>query len=160
MARTVTWSPDSALLFTEPETATDIAYGVSVAVVDDEDPTLAVTGYAATISPEQTLMSVTDGAGGVTVTASSLAGLFPLEFIDYLLGGELERVTRWDDLPPEAQDIIEFRPSSQVSTDFVLSVTATLSDATQVQRDFTLRITQDWTAGKLRLQEEVDARRN
>lgn len=158
MARTVTWTPEPGELFRLPETSTDISYSVSVSVTDDGDPDLSVTGYAATITPEQSILDVST-AGSVTVSADSLAGLFPIQFIDFLLNGVPGRVFSWEDLPAEAEDIIEFRPGSGVSVTFTMVVIATLSDASQVQATYTMTVTQDWTAGRDRLVMEVNARR-
>lgn len=159
MARTVTWTPAPGELFRLPETATNISYGVSVSVVDDTDPGLAVTGYQATITPEQTVLDVATSGSGVTVSADTLSGLFPIQFLDYLLNGNLERVYRWDDLPAGAEDLVEYRPSSNTAVTFTLSVRATLNDSSQVSTDYTMTVTQDWTAGRDRLVAEVNARR-
>ncbi|HEX5678793.1 MAG TPA: hypothetical protein VFX91_12580 [Alcanivorax sp.] len=158
MARTVTWTPAPGELFNLPETSTNVLYSVSVSVSDDLNPGLSVTGYEANITPSQTILDL-DTTGDVTVSADSLAGLFPVEFIDYLLNGNIERVTRWDDLPAAAEDLIEYRPSSETAKTYTLNVTATLSDGSEEQAAYTMVVTQNWTTGRDRLVAEVNARR-
>lgn len=159
---TATWTPPEGVLFAEPETATGISYQISCSVVDALDPTVTVTGYSASISPEPTVpvLTIAPSASGVSVTASTLAGLFGIQFIDYREGDQILRVLSWDDLPPGADDIVEFRPSADTVRDYALTVTAMLSDGRSVAAVYGIQIFQDWTAGRDRLVSEVNARRD
>lgn len=157
--QTVIWTPPPGPLFALSELATDVAYAVTCSVVDETDPTLAVVGYQAIVTPEQSLLTVTAGSSGVTVSADSLSGLFSIEFIDYLRGGQLARASSWEELPEDAEELVEFRPSREVSKVYLLTVTALLSDNTELVAEYTMTVFQDWTAGRNRLVEEVNARR-
>lgn len=157
--QTVIWTPPPGPLFALSELATDVTYAVTCSVVDETDPTLAVVGYRAIVTPEQSLLTVTAGASGVTVSADSLAGLFAIEFIDYLRDGQLARASSWEELPEDAEELVEFRPSREVSKVYLLTVTALLSDDTELVAEYTMTVFQDWTAGRNRLVEEVNARR-
>lgn len=163
---TVTWQPvNGGELFNQPETGGSVSFTISgeaevVDPVTGEPGTEPVTDYGYSLSPSDPagILSITADSQGVTLEASSLVGLFPLQYIDYLLDGELQRVSAWDDLPEAAEDIIAFRPSDSQAKTFTLTVTGEV-DGESVSEDFTFTITQDWTAGKERLQEEIDARR-
>lgn len=159
----VTWTPDPAEpLFSLPETATNINYLISATATDDLGAPLPVSNYRYTLSPTPAapVLTITAGANGVNVTAASLAGLFGIVFIDYLLHGTLGRVFTWDDLPAEAEEIIEFRPLSDAERQYTLTVEADVQGEGTVQAAYTLEILQDWTAGRDRLVEEVNARRD
>lgn len=155
-----TWSPAPGELFRLPETETDVAYTVSAVIEDPEtEQTIAAESYSGAITPEQTVLAINAGADGLTVSADSLAGLFPIEGVAYLLDGERGEVGEWDALPAEAEQIIAFTPSSQRDTTYQLAVTATFPDGTEEEAVYDLVIEQDWDAGRDRLKEEVDARR-
>ncbi|MCS4503894.1 hypothetical protein NYO91_07360 [Arhodomonas aquaeolei] len=164
MSRTVTWSPEPGELFTLPETAEDVSYAITVEVEEEDAATgepqvIAVENYTGTITPEQTVMDIAGSADALTVSADSLVGLFPIESIEYLLGGELGEVDDWGDLPAEAEEVIAFKPSTDTEYTFTLDVTAHLEDGTTESASYELVVQQDWTAGRDRLKAEVDARR-
>jgi hypothetical protein len=121
-----------------------------------------VTGYQATITPEPEVqvLDIVASASGVSVTAETLAGLFGIQFIDYREGSQVLRVLSWDDLPAGADDLVEFRPSTDQVREYTLDVTALLSDGSTALAVYTIQIFQDWTAGRDRLVSEVNARRN
>lgn len=165
MARTVTWSPAAPELFRLPETAGAIEYAIT-ATVQDTDPTsglpvpVAVSGYQGEITPAQSLMVVTSGTDALTVTAHSLAGLFPFDSLEYLQDGKLEQVATWAALPADAEEIIAYKPSRDTERAFTLAVTATLEDGSEESTSYALVIQQDWSAGRDRLRNEVNARRD
>lgn len=168
----VLWLPMPGLLFREPETATGIAHRIECQVLplppagddeaDEPDPPPEVTGYRASLSPapQVAVLDITADAGGVSVAADNLAGLFGIEFIDYLRNGGIARITRWDDLPASAEEIIEFRPSRLRSRTYQLLIAAELSDGSEELASYTIIIDQNWTAGRDRLKEEMNARSN
>lgn len=165
MARVVTWSPAAPELFRLPETAGAIEHAIT-AIVQETDPAtglpapIAVTGYHGEISPAQPLLTVTPGASALTVSAATLAGLFPFESLEYLRGGQLEQVGTWEELPADAEDLVAYRPSRATERAYTLTATATLADGSEESTAYALVIQQDWSAGRDRLKEEVDARRN
>lgn len=164
MSRTVTWTPAPGELFRLPETETNVAYAVSVAVEEDDpitgEPTpVAVTGYQGAITPEQPVLDAADTGGELTVSADELMGLFPIEALDYLLGGVLETAGSWDALPEAAEEIIAYKPSTDSERTYTLAVTAQLEDGTEEHAEYSLVILQDWSAGRDLLKEAVDARR-
>src|SRR5690625_4320160 len=162
--REATWTPNPGELFRLPETARQVAYPVSV-VVEESDPAggagapVPVLGYQGVITPEQPVLSVTDTGEALTVSAETLAGLFPIDGIDYLLAGVLERAISWDTLPNEAEEIVAFKASTDRERAYVLAVTAQLADGSEVGAEYSLIVQQDWTAGRDRLKEATDARR-
>lgn len=162
---TATWSPSPEVLFSLPETAGPVSTAISVQV-EGADPLtgapapIAVTGYQGSITPEQEVLSVEGSASGLTISSQQLAGLFTIDFIDYLQDGQIVRIPDWDSLPESAEEVIDFRPSQEQTRAFRLDVIADLADGTQAYTSYLIEIHQDWTAGKDRLRSEVDARRN
>lgn len=163
---TATWSPtDGGQLFSLPETSGPIEYQFSAEATAVDPITgmpapVPVSDYDYELTPSDTtgVFTFTVSSSGVTLQADTLSGLFPIQFIEYLLNGELYRVFHWDDLPESAEEVITFRPSTETEKSFTLTVTAS-ADGEPIEQSWTLVLTQDWTAGKNRLQEEVDARR-
>lgn len=163
---TATWSPtEGGQLFSLPETSGPIEYqflatATAVDPITGEPAPVPVTDYDYELSPPDTvgILSISASSSGVTLQADTLGGLFPIQFIEYLMNGELYRVFHWDDLPESAEEVITFRPSTETEKSFTLTVTAS-ADGEPIEQSWTLVITQDWTAGKERLQEEVNARR-
>jgi len=159
------WSPSPGILFTEQETATGLSFRITCTIEADPaavEPAPTVTGYSVALSPapEVDVLSINSDAEGVTVSSESLAGLFGIDFIDYWAGGQVVRVFSWDDLPEAAEEVVEFRPSHDKQRSYTLSVTALLSDGDSVTAAYKCVVLQNWTAGRDRLKEEVDARRH
>lgn len=164
MTRTVTWSPEPGELFTLPETAEDVSHAITVEVEEEDAATgepqvIAVEQYTGTVTPDQSVLAIGEGPDALTVSADSLVGLFGIDGIEYLLGGELGQADAWDELPAEAEEIVSFKPSTEVERTYTLTVTAHLEDGSQESADYDMIIQQDWTAGRDRLVEAVDARR-
>lgn len=162
---TATWSPSPEVLFSLPETAGPVSTTISVEVegvdpLTGEPAPIAVTGYEGSITPEQDVLIAEGGPDALTVRSPSLAGLFPIEFIDYLQDGQVVRAPDWESLPGSAEELIDFRPSQEQTRAFRLDVVASLSDGTEAYTSYLIEIHQDWTAGKDRLRSEVDARRD
>ncbi|MDW0357808.1 hypothetical protein Q8G38_00600 [Halomonas venusta] len=162
---TATWTPSPEVLFSLPETAGPVSTTVSVQV-EGVDPLtgapapIAVMGYQGSITPEQEVLIVEGDASGLTISSQQLAGLFTIDFIDYLQDGQIVRIPDWDSLPESAEEIVDFRPSQEQTRAFRLDVIADLADGSQVYTSYLIEIHQDWTAGRDRLRSEVDARRN
>ncbi|MCO7216891.1 hypothetical protein [Halomonas sp. OfavH-34-E] len=165
MANTETWTPAPDVLFSLPETSGPVSTTISVAVEGVDPATglpepVAVIGYRGSITPEQGVLAVAGGPGGLTVSATSLAGLFPIDFIDVLQDGQVVRVPDWGSLPASAEEVIEFRPSRDTTRAYRLDVIADLEDGGEAYTSYLIEIHQDWTAGRDRLKEEIDARRD
>lgn len=162
------WLPEPGELFRLPETATGLDMTVRCEVPEATDaqtgepvPPPVVLGYTATVlPPPPPVLVISALPSGVSVRADTLAGLFPILFIDCLRQGRLERVPHWDSLPADADEIIEYRPSRERQREYRLTVTARLSDGQSVNAVYSLVILQDWTAGRDRLRREIDARSN
>lgn len=163
---TATWSPtDGGQLFSLPEISGPIDYQFSSTATEIDPITgmpapVPVTDYDYELSPPDPagILSISASSNGVALHADTLIGLFSIQFVEYLLNGELYRVFDWNDVPDLAEEIIIFRPSTEIERSFTLTVTAS-ADGEPIAQTWTLVITQDWTAGKVRLQEEVNARR-
>lgn len=183
MSRTVTWTPAPGVLFTHPETAHNISEHVSVTVTGPAAPgggtgdtgdtgdtggtggtggtgstLIPVDHYSSSIAPTQSVLSISADVAGVTVSAPTLAGLFPIRYIDYRKNNATHRIYDWNALPPQCR-LVAFKPTTARQFTFTLTVTAHLTDGSTEQAAYSLIVTQDWTAGKIRLEAEVDARR-
>lgn len=167
---TITWSPLAGTLFSKPETATGINYIILCQIIALPSDPLAITpaepvpvveSYVASISPAPPsgILTVTASiTTGVHISAEKLSGLFGIEFIDYLQHKVITRITNWSDLPAGAEEIVEFKPSSEQSKQYIMDITAMLSNKTTESATYAMIITQEWTAGRDRLRQEVDAR--
>lgn len=159
--REVTWTPEPGVLFDLSELDGPVAYTITAEVLDELGVPVPVLDYeVVSLTPPAPVLTVTASPHGVQVSAESLAGLFPIQYLDYLLGGVLHRVYSWDDLPAETEAIVAFMPSTKVQETFTLKVRAILEhdplDA--VEAEYTMTVRQDWTAGRNRLLEEINAR--
>lgn len=162
----VTWQPAPGVLFSLPETAGGVSFAISCLItasppIDElPEPKAEVVGYMAAVDKPQSALSIASGSGGVTVSAPALTGLFGIEFIDYQKDRVTTRIYRWDDLPADADEIIEFTPSTEQSRQYVLTVTALLSNGGEAVANYAMIINQDWTAGRDRLLGEMNVRNN
>jgi hypothetical protein len=162
---TAVWSPPPGILFSEQETAKGLSYRITCSIEADPaavEPAPTITGYSVALNPtpEVDVLNIDVEAAGVTVSSESLAGLFGIDFIDYWVNGQVVRVFAWDDLPETAEEIVEFRPSHDKQRSYTLKVTALLSDGGSETAAYDCIVLQNWTAGRDRLKEEVDARRH
>lgn len=167
---TITWLPLPGPLFSKPETATGIDYIILCQIValppdplslTPVEPVPVVESYSIATSPEPPsgiLTIMASAATGVHVSAEKLSGLFGIEFIDYLQNKVIARIADWNDLPAEAEEIVEFRPSSEQFKQYTMTITAELSNKTTESAGYTMTITQEWTAGRDRLRKEINAR--
>lgn len=113
------WQPGGDLLFQQPDTATGLAYHCYFEL----DATQTLLSYTWTITPENPVQfTITSDNDGVRLTASSLAGLFVPDFLDYRDGGQVIRVGDWPDVP-QGKELIEYRPSGQSQREYTLTVT-------------------------------------
>lgn len=162
---TETWAPPPDVLFSLPETGGPVSFTITVDVQGVDPVTglpvpVAVTGYRGSITPEQSIVEVSGGPGGLAVSAGDLKGLFPIDFVRYRKGDSVIAVPDWDALPAGADEVVEFKPGSEATRAYRLDVTADLADGSEAYMSYLMEIHHDWTAGRDRLKEEVDARRH
>lgn len=162
------WLPLPGVLFQGPETTQDLDVTVSCKLIGLEDALTggiaappSVLSYQCSVSPvAPSQLDVSASATGVRVLGEDLSGLFSLVYIDCLRLGHIERFFSWDELPSDAEEIIDYRPSQEPKQEYQLTVYAYLSDGEVVNAVYSLIIHQDWTAGRDRLRGEVNARSN
>ncbi len=124
-------------------------------------PPASITGYACTVSPD-TLdgLVVAASASGVAISApDGLAEAFPMIDLEYQINRAEFHITKWEDLPQEADEMIAYHPDPSSQRDWTITVTAELSDGTSETGAFVLRLLQNFDPGKEALKEAVDARR-
>lgn len=124
-------------------------------------PLVTITGFSATVSPD-TLTNLIVNASNTGVTFSAPEGLseaFPLVDLEYQINRVEYHVKKWEDLPQEADEMINYEPDPSNQKDWTVKVTAHLSDGTSETANFTLRLLQNYDPGKVALKEAVDARR-
>lgn len=158
VATEVLWAPVNALLFSLPEIFGPISFHISCNVIAPDG--VKAVSYSARFKQGGELFNLEVNANGVTVSAESLSGHFRINFIDYQKDLAVARVTAWEDLPSDADEIIEFSPSRKAVSTYSLFVEATLSNGENFEFTYTLEVLQDWTAGRDKLQGEVNGRRN
>lgn len=124
-------------------------------------PPLTITGFSASVSPNTlTNLVVSDSSSGVTLSApDGLSDAFPLVDLEYQINRVEFHVKKWEDLPEEADEMINYEPDPSNQKDWTVTVTAHLSDGTSETANFTLRLLQNYDPGKVALKEAVDARR-
>ncbi|MBJ7550742.1 hypothetical protein [Marinomonas ostreistagni] len=132
-----------------------------VKLIADDEETGSVIDYSYSISPAypQGILTITADEDGVRITAPSLAGFFPIEFVHYLQDGESVFADFWHDVPM-GSEIVEFRPSTLRTFTYSLTVAATTSSGTEYSTTLDMTVEHDWTPGKLKLLEYVDAIRS
>lgn len=147
------------------ELTKDVSGFVKLLAVDgdeDQKETAYVTSYAYSISPAYPLgiWSINSSLSeGVTLHASSIAGFFPIEFVHYLDNGQSIFADFWHEVPM-GSEIVEFRPSTLRTFTYSLTVTATTSSGAVYSITLDMTVEHDWTPGKLKLLEYVDAIRS
>ena len=124
-------------------------------------PPATITGFDASVNPNTlTDLIVQTSASGVTVSApNGLSDAFPLVDLEYQIKRIEYHVKKWEDLPEEADEMINYQPDPSNQKDWTSQVTAHLSDGTSETANFTLRLLQNYDPGKISLKEAVDARR-
>lgn len=124
-------------------------------------PTATITGFEASVTPNTlTNLQVQTSASGVTLSApEGLSEAFPLVDLEYQINRVEYHVKKWEDLPEEADEMINYQPDPSNQKDWSVTVRALLSDGTSESAVFTLRLLQNYDPGKVALKEAVDARR-
>lgn len=160
MAFIVTWTPTEGLLFTEPETGGPVSefFSADAETIGGVPVTVTSYGYSISPTPSASVFTFNVTPTGVAMSATTLAGLMPIDGIDYLLGGVLATAADWDDLPAEAEEIVAFRAGTTASITFTLTITAIAGGSDPISAEYTFTITRDWTAGRDRLIAEVALR--
>lgn len=120
-----------------------------------------VTGYAAEWLPDQlvpTQVNLIAESNRIRVVGDDVIGIVPIE-VRYLLNRIPGQVTSWADLPPEAQFIYRYTTSLNNTLTASLQATAFLNVGGPVQAIYTIQVTANYSTGRDRLVQEIDARR-
>jgi hypothetical protein len=152
------FTPDNStplLLAQEDET------GLSASVtVTSDDPLVGVESLSYSASPPfPPQVSVSVVANVLTVSIPNFVDFFPIQEIRYLLDGVPGTCLRFADLPPAAEDVIRYVPSSLSFRDFTLTVTAELEGGAQESMDYIITVFANYSLGRALLVAAVDARR-
>lgn len=151
----------SGVLFELYETYKNLV--ASIRLEPDEGELNTVTGYQYSIypPPPSGILTISTGGDidGILITAPTLGGLFPIEFVDYLENGDVIRVDEWSKVPLGVE-IVEFRPSLLVKFEFTLTVIATTLLGAEYIASYKMIVLHDWTPGQIKLLEYVDASRS
>jgi len=109
-------------------------------------------------------VSISATSGGISFSASSLAGLFPILSIKYLDAGVIGECFDFADIPPSAEDVVEYRKDAGGQKTFLMTVTATESassltgSGTEV-KTYEFTIEANYSPGRDALLEAINARR-
>ena len=168
----VIWSPDPATIpwfqiyahepWTQRITGTVASSGAGESGSGGSaEPPATITGFDASVSPNTlSKLGITTSSTGVTFSApEGLSDAFPLIDLEYQIKRVEYHVKKWEDLPEEADEMINYEPDPSNQKDWTVTVTAHLSDGTSATANFTLRLLQNYDPGKVALKEAVDARR-
>lgn len=156
------WTPDnSALWFARPETDTSVNEVISISSDDAVVEKVEFSIDSDYELPKQVIIEASNS--GVTLTAPDLEGLFPIIAIRYLRHGVAGECYHFDDLPADAEDVLEYRKNPSRRKHFYLTVTATESALSPTSsgtetKIFEFAIDANYTPGRDRLVEEVNAR--
>lgn len=152
----ITWSPDPA----EPLISVlSSVYPVSASVTaSSEEGGASIVGYDLDAdAPEQ--ISVSYSGSILTVDVPHWEGIFPPAAIRYVIGDELVTITDWDDLPPEAREVVKFHAHSTPVYTYALTVQASSPEGMTSSETYTIEVLCDYSLGRDTLRGEVDARR-
>lgn len=157
------WTPESGPpWFDRLETETDIVE--RIAIISDDATVLAVTHEISPATlPEQ--IEIVSDTTGVTLTAPHLLGAFPIRIIRYRRHRVEGQCTDFDDLPQDAEEVFEYRKDPNSPRIYMLTVSATespesLTGSGQEIRVYEFILRANYTPGRDRLKEAVDARRH
>lgn len=133
------------------------AGSVSAVVQVTPDPAVVPAEVIESVRVEHNLPApfavVTDQeASNVSVTAPSIGALFPAESIRYLAGTTIGEVTSFGALPEDTDNILSFRPSSQLELTFTLTVFASVVGVVgETSASYTIVVEANRDAGKAAL---------
>lgn len=150
---TITWTPNPAEpLLDVMDTTAPVAVQVSV-TSDDPQTDPEITGYQVE-PPLPPQVDVSISGNTLDLIAPHWSGTFSPVAIEFLREGQLQIAPDWDALPADAEELIAFFASATAVIEYQLSITST--EGAEI---YTVRLTHDYTTGRDRLKEEVDARR-
>lgn len=154
----MTWTPNSAVLFQLPDTAA----GLDHLCAFQKQSNQTVNGYSWTMSPNvPEVFTITQSLAGVRLVADTLAGLFPIQFIDYRDADNVIRVDSWLKLPL-GKDVIEFCPSNVTQYEYTLIVTVNYTETdeqtalkteTSSTQSWRCVVVHDYSSGRIKLLE-------
>ncbi len=156
----VTWSPLSGTpLLEASEEEVNLSLSVSAST---EGGDAVITSFTLD-QPAEIFTGVISGSN-LTLTAPNLIGLFEIIHIKYRLNNVIGVCYRWEDLPPEAEELISYRKTRASVRTFTLTVTGEGTDGiettpTSSTTNYELIIRANYTAGRIALIAEVNKRR-
>jgi len=156
----LTWTPENtAPLFDHLETATNISYTVTVATDDIVIPARAygISGFTLTPNTLPDQVEISFSGHTLEVSAPDLMGMLPILSIKYLQAGVIHEVFDFDDIPDEADQVLEYFKDPTSPRVFILAITG-FDYSGVVVKEYELIVRGDYTPGRNRLILEVNER--
>lgn len=149
-------APWFTVMETEVNVSKDLAIVPSESTIDS-----VVWSITPELPPNVVIHKTTSG---LNLSAPTLDGLFPILLIKYLRGGVIGECKDFNDLPADAEDVIEYRKDPNSPRIYTLTVTVTDTQllpplTSETTATFTFIIEADYSPGRDRLRREIDARR-
>ena len=148
-----TFDPAGPALLTIDAAATSVSVSVQVAVDAAVVPAEVITGIRAEHTlPPPFVVSVDEPALRVDVTAPSVFGLFPAQFVRYRdATGAIGQVGSFGALPPNTTNITGYRPSAALNQTYTLSVFVDVEGVGEVENAYTVVVEANFNAGRAAL---------
>lgn len=159
----IQWSIPPGPWWLRPESDRNVVETISVRIPPNHGEIVQVSHVmTADDLPDQVV--VASDLTGTTLTAPTLLGLFPILEIWFLRDGALGVAADFDDVPDEAENIISYRKLIGEPRRYDITVTVLWQERDNTQRQtesraFYFIVVPDYTPGRDRLVEEVNARR-
>lgn len=148
------------IFFDEISTVKNVAFSFSFVMTPEDQEAygnFTPSHYEYEILPDdydKFTFTVTNDTSGVTITADTIAHIFPVKFIRYMdQGGQVFKVPHWRDLPDTFEELVEVHPDKRVFEDWVITVYVVGTDGTRHAIEKNIKVWQDWEAVKLKTAE-------
>lgn len=158
---TITWTPDPATIpwLIEQD---NVPFAINTISVVDSTPKV-VTGYTHSIIGSEPLndLVVTTSLTGVNVSApNALPNAFPAVDIQYEIGNIQYHVKKFSELPSNLEELIAYRPCQANTKEWTFRVVATFVGGTTQTADYIIKIYTDYSSGKTKMLEVINASRH
>jgi hypothetical protein len=155
----LTWTPEnSAPLFDYMETQANVSVTVTV---ETDDPLLlsvpVILGYTVTPNTLPDQVEIAFSGKVLEFSAPDLIGMLPILSIKYLQAGSIHEVFDFDDIPDDADQVLEYSKDPNSPRIFDLAVTASDYSGPETKH-YELIVRGDYTPGRNRLILEVNER--
>jgi len=152
------WTPaNTDPLIIAQEDETDVS--AVITVESDQVPPGDVGVVSLSSVPALPPQVVLDAAiGSLTINFPNFVDVFPIQELRYLRNGVEGVVTRWADLPADAEDVLVFKPDPNNIREFVITAEAEVDGVVETQ-DYVIRLFANYNLGRDQLLAAVDARR-